>query len=271
MVSRAFAQVLARKVALTAIALAGIGPSVPCRSRNSTSDTAVLARPMSPKLTRRRPKSSASGRRATGPKSILPAPCRERAEHAGRALEVAPGGARDVHAAVGVVDPVDRHLVDAQAVALGEQQQLGVEEPAVVDHRGHQPAGDIGTHRLEPALRVAHPGGHDRAQDQVVGARDEFALRRAGDGRRRREAATDRHVGVARHQRRDERQQRVEIGGEVDVHVGDDGRVVGAPRRAQRAAATLAVEVQGAHAGRARRRGSRRCARCRRWRRCRRR
>ena len=48
------------------------------------------------------------------------------------ALEVVDRGADDVHARVGVVDPVDRHLVDAQAVAAGEDEQLGVEEPAVV-------------------------------------------------------------------------------------------------------------------------------------------
>ena len=48
--------------------------------------------------------------------------------------------------AVGVVDPVDRHLVDAQTVALGEEQQLGVEEPTVVVDRGQEPAGDAGPH-----------------------------------------------------------------------------------------------------------------------------
>ena len=47
----------------------------------------------------------------------------------------------DVDPRVGVVDPVDRHLVDAQAGALGEHQQLGVEEPAGVLDQRQQRAG----------------------------------------------------------------------------------------------------------------------------------
>ena len=37
-----------------------------------------------------------------------------------------------------------------------------------------------------------------------------------------RQARPDRDVGVPRHERRDERQQRAQVGREVDVHVGDD-------------------------------------------------
>ena len=110
------------------------------------------------------------------------------------------------------------------------KQQLGVEEPAVVLDRGQEPPRDVGPHRLEPALRVAHARREHRAQDQVVAARDELALRVAGDVRTRREPRTDRDVGVARHERRDERQERVEIGREVDVHVRDDVGVARAPR-----------------------------------------
>ena len=48
------------------------------------------------------------------------------------AAQVVQRGAHDVHARVGVVDPVDRHLVDAQPAPLGEHEQLGVEEPPLV-------------------------------------------------------------------------------------------------------------------------------------------
>ena len=98
----------------------------------------------------------------------MPSPARERAGHARGAAEVAERGVDDVHAAVGVVDPVDRHLVDAQAVALGEQQQLGVEEPAVVVDRGDQSLRDVAPHGLEAALRVVHAGREHGAEDQVV-------------------------------------------------------------------------------------------------------
>jgi hypothetical protein len=44
--------------------------------------------------------------------------------------------------------------------------------------------------------------------------------------------------------RRDERQQRAQVGREVDVHVGDDARVAARPGGAQRAAAAVALEPQ---------------------------
>ena len=63
----------------------------------------------------------------------------------------------DVDPAVGVVDPVDRHLVDAQPGPLGEHQQFGVEEPAGVLDQRQQPLGDVLADRLEAALRVGEP------------------------------------------------------------------------------------------------------------------
>ena len=87
---------------------------------------------------------------------------------------------------------------------------------------GSEPSRDIGPHRLEAALRVAHACREDGAQDQVVAARDELALRVARHVRSRREARADRDVGVTGDERRDEREERVEIGREVDVHVRDD-------------------------------------------------
>ena len=65
----------------------------------------------------------------------------EFAAQPGDPAQVLERGADDVDARVGVVDPVDRHLVDAQAGALGEDQELGVEEPGLVlDPRAGAPS-----------------------------------------------------------------------------------------------------------------------------------
>ena len=56
----------------------------------------------------------------------------ERPGETPHALEVFDGGGDDVDPGVRVVDPVDGHLGDAEPVALGEDEQLGVEEPVVV-------------------------------------------------------------------------------------------------------------------------------------------
>ena len=90
------------------------------------------------------------------------APGRKGTRHAGRAAEIVEGRAGDVHATVGVVDPVDRYLVDAEPVVLGEDEELGVEEPAVVLDRRQEAPGDVGADGLEPALGVADPGREHR-------------------------------------------------------------------------------------------------------------
>ena len=128
----------------------------------------------------------------------------------------------DVDPAVRVVPPVDGHLVDAQPGPLGEDQQLGVEEPRVVPHERQQPVGGRLRDRLEPALRVGERGRQDGADDAVVGAGDELALRAAHDPAGAAEPGADRDVGVAGQQRRQQRGEPGEVGGEVHVEVGDD-------------------------------------------------
>jgi hypothetical protein len=138
--------------------------------------------------------------------------------------------------------------VDPQAVTLGEHQQLGVEEPAVVlDERQQRPR-DVGADRLEAALGVAEPGPQDRSQEVVVGARDQLALEPAGDPRAARQPAADRELAVARDQRRDQRSQRPQVGRQVDVHVAEDVGLAGRPGGPQRPAAALGVEVAHPHA-----------------------
>ena len=72
--------------------------------------------------------------------------------------EVLAGRVDDVHAAAGVVDPVDRHLVDAHSGPFGEHEQLGVEEPLRVLDQRQQLGGRVRADRLEAALRVGEPG-----------------------------------------------------------------------------------------------------------------
>ena len=167
----------------------------------------------------------------------------EPAHHAPDPAEVVGGGTHDVDPRDRIVDPVDRHLVDAESVVLGEHQQLGVEEPTLVFDQREQRAGDVGAQRLESALRVGEPGAQCGAQDQVVATRDELPLRAAYDPRARRQARTDGDVTVAAEQRRNEGEQRVEVGGEVDVHVRDDECSTRRPRGPQRAAPSLLGQV----------------------------
>jgi hypothetical protein len=105
-----------------------------------------------------------------------PRPAGAEAEHA---LDVVDGRPDQVDPAVRVVDPVDGHLVDPQSRALGDGQQLGVEEPLLVLHQRQQLAGGVAANCLEPALGVAEPDPQGSAQEQVVGPRDELALEAA--------------------------------------------------------------------------------------------
>ena len=120
------------------------------------------------------------------------------------AAQVVQRGADDVHARVRVVDPVDRHLVDAHALALREHEQLGVEEPALVAHGRQQPARRVGADRLEAALGVREARAAATAcSSAVVAARDQLALGAAHDARAVRQAGADRHVAVAGDERGD--------------------------------------------------------------------
>ena len=176
---------------------------------------------------------------------------RQHAGQAGHALQVGDGRRPDVDARVGVVDPVDGHLVDAHAGAFGEEQQLRVEEPSgVLDEREQRP-GPVGTDRLEAALGVGEPGRQGGVQQGVVAARDDLALGAAHHAGARGQARPDRHVAVPRHERGHEGQQRGEVRAEINVHVGEDRGVARGPHVVQGPAAALGVEVHGAHPGKA--------------------
>jgi len=68
--------------------------------------------------------------------------------------------------------------VDAQMCAFGQDEQLGIEEPAVVMDGRHQSLGNVATHGFETALRVVNSRREHRAEDQVVRTRDELTFRR---------------------------------------------------------------------------------------------
>ncbi len=167
--------------------------------------------------------------------------CERQARDAAQVLD---RGAHDVHARVGVVDPVDRDLVDAQATALGEDEQLGVEEPPVVADVVEQAPGRRRGHGLEAALRIGEARAQDGVQQGVVGARDELALGAAHDARRASEATADGEVAVPREQRRDQREQAAQVRRQVDVHVTEDLGIAARPCLAQGAPAALAVDAQ---------------------------
>ena len=101
---------------------------------------------------------------------------------------------------------------------------------------------------LKPHWASEKRARSDGAQDPVVAARDELALRAAHDPRAVREPRADGQVAVAGHQRRDEREQPAQVRREVDVHVADDLRRARRPGGAQRAAAALLLEPQVPHA-----------------------
>ena len=137
----------------------------------------------------------------------------------------------------------------AQPGTLGKHEELRVEEPGLVADLGQQQPGDVGAHRLEAALSVPKPDPQNAAEDQVVRARDELALRAPRDARPAGKSAPDGNLAVTRKKGRDERQEGVQVGRQVDVRVRDDGRLAGEPGLPERPAAPLLVEVEGADAG----------------------
>jgi hypothetical protein len=171
------------------------------------------------------------------------------ASEARHAQEVVQGGAHDVDAAVRVVGPVDRHLVDPQPGPFGDHEQLGVEEPGVVLDERQQLPGGVAPDGLEAALGVAEPRPKRPAQDQVVAARDEFPLRPSLHPRGRCEPRPDGQVGVPAHERRDQRQQGGQVRGQVHVHVDQHVAVRGTPHPLECPAPTPLREVDDVDLG----------------------
>ena len=126
--------------------------------------------------------------------------------------------------------------MDPQPVALGEQQELRVEKRAVVLDERQEPSRDVRSDRLEAAPGVGEPDAERGANQAAV---DQVALEAAPDSGVVREPRADGELAVARQHRRDERQEALQLRGEVDVNGGDDVRVAREPRRSQRDASSL--------------------------------
>ena len=216
--------------------------SAPARSRRSprarsTSAGRSRARPpcspcRSPaKLTSRRPKSSSRGRRAVAPSSRFPRPAANvRAMRAVPRRSSSAVRATCTRLSASSIQSTGTSWIRRPLCSASTRSSVSKNQPSS-STAGRSRSRDVGAHRLEAALRVAHPGREHRAQDQVVGARDELTLRRAGDRRPGSEPRSDREVRVAGQERCDEREEGVEVGREVDVHVRDDRRVRRGPGR----------------------------------------
>ena len=89
----------------------------------------------------------------------------------------------------------------------------------LVRHQRQQLPRLAGADRLEPALRVGEPGPERDAEQEVVAARDDLALWPADDPRAAGQPGPDRDVAVPGEQRGDEGKQRVQVRGQVHVHV----------------------------------------------------
>ena len=169
-------------------------------------------------------------------------------QHPPDAAQVVGRRRHDLHPRIGVVDPVHRDLADAQAQALGRDQQLGVEEPLVVLDERQQLRRRVAAQGLEAALGIAEAALQRELEQQVVRPRNQLALGSADDVRTGREPRADGDVAMTGQQRRDQREQGGQRGREIDVHVGDDRRLAGRPCRAERVAPPLAGQVHGRHA-----------------------
>src|SRR5215208_3438570 len=86
------------------------------------------------------------------------------------------GRGNNIDLAVEALDPVDRHLVDAQATLLSQQEQLGVEEPLSILNLQQQFLSYAALGRFEATLRVGEPDAEEQLDQEVVAARDQFAL-----------------------------------------------------------------------------------------------
>ena len=161
--------------------------------------------------------------------------------------QIAQGGGHHVDPGVGVVDPVHRDLVNAQPGPLRQHEQFRVEEPARVRGERQQGPGRVRADRLEPALRVGEAGAEGCVQQQVVAAGNYLPLRAADHPGTPRQPGPDCDIAVPGQQRRDQRQQRVQVGGQVHVHVGIDVGVAASPDRAQRSAPPGPVDMDHAH------------------------
>jgi hypothetical protein len=111
-------------------------------------------------------------------------------------------------------------------------------------HVRQQRADHLRASRFEPALCVGEPGAVGEPDHQVVAAGDHLTAGAAHSARPGREPGPDRDVGMTVDQRDDQRQQRVQAGGQVDVEVHHHVGIAVGPGGAQGVPASLAIQMQ---------------------------
>src|SRR5215210_7391056 len=96
--------------------------------------------------------------------------------HPEESLHVLQRGRGYIHPAVEVLDPVNRYLRNPVAPLLGQEQELGVEEPLVVLHPRQELLRHAALDRLKAALRVREAVAEHRLYEKVVAPRDQLPL-----------------------------------------------------------------------------------------------
>jgi len=159
--------------------------------------------------------------------------------------QVSERGGEDVDARVAVVDPVHGDFVDAQPCSFGQNEQFCVEKPPGVLRQRQEQPGPVRADGLEATLRVGEARAERGVQQHVVAAGDDLAARAADHPRAASQPGPDGEVAVPGQQRRDQRQQGVQVGGQVHVHVSEDVRVTRRPERTQRSAPAGFLQPDG--------------------------
>ena len=139
------------------------------------------------------------------------------------ALDVFPGGAQDADTGVGVVGPGDGDANDFEAALLGDEQQLCVQEPGVVYDVGQDALGGLAGDGFEAALGVGEAAAEHELNEYVVAAGGDLSLEGAlvHLGPLGQAGAVSYIRAVL--QGLDHEWEGPDVGGEVNVHVAEDG------------------------------------------------
>ncbi len=139
--------------------------------------------------------------------------------------------------------------MDAQPGTFGNDQQLGVKEPAVVLHVGQQPPGHLCADGLEAALRVRKADLQGPPQQEVVGPGNELPLGTPADPGVLPQPGPDRDVRVSGEEGCHQRRQRGQVRGQVHVQVGQHLCLRGAPGVPEGEATALDLQPAVGHVG----------------------
>ena len=86
----------------------------------------------------------------------------------GESPKVLHGRADYLDSGVGVFTPPHRNILDFKASFFGNDEQLRIEKPVVVDHGGKQDLCRGPAHRLETTLRIAEFRPETQLDNQII-------------------------------------------------------------------------------------------------------